>query len=313
MGEQQMRRYVFLVGCPRSGTTWLQILLSQHPLVSSRKETNLFVYLGPLVETWDRHKTNVQGVGLQTVLSDDDFVHLVKSFAEYVLDRIGDGRVILEKTPDHVRLAALILRIIPEAWFIHLVRDPRAVTSSLISAGGSWGSHWASTSAARNARRWVKAVAAGREIRQMTTRYLEVRYEDLLSDGIECLSHIFGWLELEAEPNFCKEAIEACTIDKFRSGATKAPWPLETDPEGFYRKGAAGSWREDLSNSDIRVIEYVAGDLMKEFGYELSRTRRKPPSLILADLESAVARRCVAVGRRWRGRIEDRGGFVPSR
>jgi hypothetical protein len=297
-----MPKYVFLVGSPRSGTTWLQLLLSQHPEVSTCKETYLFGYLHHVAETWVLHKANPRGLGLQAVLSEGEFVSLLREFAVSVLDRIGDGSVILEKTPYHARLADLILRIIPEAWFIHLVRDPRAVTSSLMSAGGSWGSHWVSTNAARNARRWIGHVSAGREIRQMTTRYLEVRYEDLLSDGSAYLSHILSWLELEGDPNFCERAIEACTIDKLRAKVTKAPWSLETDPEGFYRKGTSDSWREDLSNSDIGVIEYVTGDLMKELGYEPSRPRRKPLSLIFADLESTVAGGFAAVGRRWRPR-----------
>jgi hypothetical protein len=112
-----MPKYVFLVGCPRSGTTWLQLLLSQHPAISSCMETHLFVSLSRLAETWDWHKTDVRGNGFQAVLPEDEFVALLRSFATAVLDRIGNGTVILEKSPAHVRVAPLILRIIPEAWF----------------------------------------------------------------------------------------------------------------------------------------------------------------------------------------------------
>jgi hypothetical protein len=273
-------------------------------------ETHLFKYLNPAVDRWNRYKHD--RVGLQSILSEDDFLALLRMSAMSVLDRIGNGSVVLEKTTDHVWSADLILRIIPDAWFIHLVRDPRAVTSSLMSAGRSWGSHWASPGAAGNARYWVAAVSAGREIGKMTPNYLELRYEDLLSDGTASLGRTFRWLELNAEPSFCEQAIETCTLDKLRSKAVKAPWPDEAQPDGFYRKGHADSWRDDLSRSDVRLIEYIAGDLMQELGYEPATSQTKPLSMILADAESALAARCAAVGRRWLHWIDQRRGSFPT-
>lgn len=259
------RKYVFLVGCPRSGTTWLQLLLWQHPEISSCMETHLFKYISPVVDTWEHYKGD--RVGLQYVLSEEEFIDLLRSVALRVLHKIGDGAVIVEKTSEHVWWANLILRLIPQAWFIHIIRDPRAVTSSLISAGRSWGSHWASTSAAENATCWVDAVSAGRKIRRMTDRYLEVRYEDLLADGVTNLQRVFDWLELECEPGLCERAIETCTLDRLKARAVQAPWPLEVQPDGFYRKGNVEGWREELPGSTVQLIESIAGDLMRELGY----------------------------------------------
>jgi hypothetical protein len=263
-----MTKYVFMVGCPRSGTTWLQLLLLQHPEVSSCMETHLFKYLAPMVEKWNHYRHD--RVGLQSVLSDEEFKELLRDVAMNVLHRIGTGRVILEKTPDHVWFADLILRLIPEAWFIHLIRDPRSVASSLTSAGRSWGSHWASPDVADNARCWVAAVSAGRQISQMTSRYLELRYEEFLGDGVAHLDGVFQWLELQSDADLCRRAIDACTLDKLKARAVPAPWPAHIQPEGFYRKGSACSWREDLPKADIDLVEEVAGPLMKELGYRLS-------------------------------------------
>ena len=259
------RQYVFLVGCPRSGTTWLQLLLWQHREISSCMETHLFKYISPVVETWKHYKGD--RVGLQYLLSEEEFVRLLRSITLHVLNKIGNSAVIVEKTSEHVWWAKLILRLIPEGRFIHMIRDPRAVTSSLISAGRSWGSHWASTSAAENARCWVDAVSAGREIRAMTDRYLEVRYEDLLVDGVTNLKRVFDWLELECEPGFCERALETCALDRLKAKAVQAPWPRDVQPDGFYRKGNADSWREDLPRSTIELIESIAGDLMRQLGY----------------------------------------------
>lgn len=304
-------RYLFLVGCPRSGTTWLQLLLWQHPEVSSSMETHLFKYLAPMVATWDHYRND--RVGLQSVLSDKDFNELLKIITLHLLNKIGRRGIVLEKTPDHVFFADLILRVMPDAFFLHLIRDPRAVTSSLVRAGASWGSHWASTSVAKNATWWVKAVSAGMEIGTKTTRYLEIRYEDLQAEGVLQLGRIFHWLGLESDPTFCKRAIATCTIERLRAKAVEAPWPLGIQPSGFYRKGEVDAWPKELSRSDTRTIEYIAGDLMKRFGYELTcRSQRKPFSLRLADFECLLASGYAAVGKRWWRSIEGRRGCIPS-
>jgi hypothetical protein len=126
------------------------------------------------------------------------------------------------------------------------------------------------------------------------------------------LNDIFTWLGLDVDSGFCERAIEACAIEKLRAKTANAPWSLEREPENFYRKGTAESWRDDLSLSDVRVIEYIAGDLMDALGYEASRPRRKPLSLTLTELEGLIAARCSAAGRRWRARIEDRHGVFVS-
>lgn len=303
-------RYVFVVGCPRSGTTWLQLLLWQHPEISSSMETHLFKYLAPMVATWNHYRND--RVGLQSVLLDNEFDELLKIITVHALNKIGSRGVVIEKTPDHVFFADLILRVIPDSSFLHVIRDPRAVTSSLVSAAASWGSRWATTNVAKNATWWVNAVSAGVEIGMKTTRYLEIRYEDIQTEGVPQLERIFDWLGLDSDPGFCRRAIEACTIDRLRAKAVEAPWPLDIQPSEFYRRGEIDAWCQELSRSDIRTIEYLAGDLMKRFGYEPTTDQKKPLSLRLADFEGLLARRCAALGKRWCHWIESRGGCIPA-
>ena len=40
---------IFLVGCPRSGTTWLQAMLSSHPTVYTGPETQFFFSFSTVV------------------------------------------------------------------------------------------------------------------------------------------------------------------------------------------------------------------------------------------------------------------------
>ncbi len=293
-GAEQMRfdgKIVFLIGCQRSGTTWVQLLLFQHPAVASSQETHVFSnYLRHLEASWKREREGARPrrVGLSATLSQVEFDKLMCDYAGGVLAKIACGKagteVVVEKTPDHIHDWELILRIFPKAYFLHIIRDPRSVVCSLRVSGKSWGANWAPTNIIDAARQWISAVRAAREIRAATEHYMEITYEGLRSDGPHQLEEIFAWLGLDADFAFCKEAVAACSIDNLKNASKQvtAPWSLEEEPQDFYRQGAVEAWRAELSRGEVRVVEYLAGDLMGQLRY--GRTTRpdgrKPMRLI---------------------------------
>ena len=274
---------VFIVGSPRSGTTWFQLLIAQHPGVATSHETQLFnAYLAPLEDRWKYEKesaaTGIRRTGLSRVLSQQDFNSLCKSFAEQIFRIIRSNNptaeVILEKSPDHALYADLIIKLFPDAYFLHVIRDPRSVANSYRHAASTW---WKGppTGAIRSTQIWRHRVEAGRRIRLMTPRYREVRYEALLEDGPVQLEGVYRWLGLPADRNFCQRAIAACAIENLKGASSDVvcPWPLHEERPGFFRKGEADSWRREMSQRDIRIVEYLAADLMQELGYALSIKR----------------------------------------
>lgn len=264
------RRYIFLLGAPRSGTTWLQIMLSNHPAVSTCQETHLFSgYLSGLERSWRKHAGDQRGVGLQAALSRARFIELQRDFALSVLDSIGETPVILEKTPAHITVLDQLQEVLPEARFIHIIRDPRAVAASLAAAGRDWGHSWASTSALHNARRWRANVSEGLALRRKAPgRCYELRYEDLLADTAGHLAELFAWMDLENGGALAREVAEESDINRLQKGDSQAAWDLSKEPKGFFRKGRADSWKEELSRSDIAAVEAIAGPLMEELGYD---------------------------------------------
>ena len=135
------KRIVFLVGGPRSGTTWLQLLLSRSPRIATANETHLFTgYTRSLFSAWKHHQRNARALGLHHLMSEEEYLDLVRNFACKVMLRILDKKpeadVILEKTPDHILHWSNILKIFPDAHFLHIVSDPRSVVSSLCAAQG---------------------------------------------------------------------------------------------------------------------------------------------------------------------------------
>lgn len=298
-------KHVFLVGCPRSGTTWLQILLAQHGQVATGRETHLFSgYLNQLDRRWRFFQSLPDRVGLKMLFSEDEYYSLCSVFVQGVMNKIAatnaSATVVLEKTPNHVRFAPLILKVVPDAYFIHIVRDPRSVVSSLCAASRSWGKRWASSNVLSNARIWCSDVTLGHEISQLTERFREVRYEDLSgSQGADVLGRLYAWLGLPAGPELAAAALEACEITRLREGGKEVRAYESVKPQDsvFFRKGMTDGWKQELAPKDIEVIEYAAGALMHEYGYSPYRPTKgkRPFRVVVGDLidrvESGVRRR----------------------
>lgn len=308
-GTAALRR-VFVVGCPRSGTTWLQLLLAQHPAIRTGWETDVFRrYLDGLDSAWKWEEaggwSHSGPVGVAGLINREEFWAWMRALPDMVFEAIRGGEpdvsTVVEKTPLHVLHSSLIRRFYPEARFVHLIRDPRSVVSSLMHASGSWGSRFASPNPIDEARRWKTLVEAGCEIGGATVHYREVRYEALLADTSGELASLLEWLDLPLDETTCAAIAESCRIDRLRSGASEAevPWDAGSRPEGFYRKGEAHAWREELSRSEVHAIEYIAGDLMDELGYSRTiSTRRRPLRLLLREgLEWRVERLASGVER----------------
>lgn len=271
---------LFVVGCPRSGTTWLQLLLAQHPSVATTKESHLFDgFVGPALRNWDLFEADPRAVGPAPLISRDEFVERLRCFAGEALGRLvrDETELILDKTPDHALWCEALLTVFPEAWVLHLVRDPRDVVASLLDAGKSWGGGWAPTSAYHAAWSWCEHVRAARAASALTERHREIRYEDLHADTETEIKRLLAWLSLDAPTEFARRAAAETDIERMRRGETRAPWDLAEEPAGFVRRGGAGGWRSALSRSDVRVVEYLCAPLMEDYGYETEHSPWLPP------------------------------------
>jgi Sulfotransferase family len=298
------KRLVFLVGAPRSGTTWLQLMLARSKRIATVNETHLFaVYMRSLLDGNERFRGNPRAIGLAPLFSEAEYRDIVCKFSSTVLARIlaakPNADVILEKTPSHAKCWRDILDLYPEAKFLHLIRDPRAVVASLKAASKSWGASWVSSRLIDNCAVWSTSVAEGRAIGGATRNYLEVRYEDLKQHGVSTLLSIFEWIGVESSSSECLALLEDTSIDKLRSGSvTDTPWDIATEPHGFYREGKAASWRNVLSEFDTFLVEAQVNHLMTALGYR-PEARSRALFRIAHATQVAVLERARAA-QRWR-------------
>ena len=298
-------KLLFIVGFPRSGTTWMMWLLGQHPSAVVCFHSGLFHALKSVRDWWkdtgglgksvytyskngQDNQTDESKVKLNSILSLDEFYERSRPLAGHVFDQMAScspgTKVVVEKTPENLVFSEWILKIFPEAYILHVIRDPRSIFPSLRNAAYSWAPVHELPVAPNPigvAKGWRSYVERGRQLKQITDRYKEVQYEALSKNGSEELQKIYSWLGLPAKASFCEQVVEAGTIDRLRKQKGLAP-------KGFFRKGSAEGWRDELSVSDKKVMEYLAGDLLEEMGYELTSDRLTHKPLRLRIYESTA-------------------------
>lgn len=272
------QNFLFIIGTPRSGTTWTQILLAQHPEVATGRETHLFTrYLGPLLDQYRKERMAEEADGLWHYFNQRDFIRKVLGpvlknvLAELAAQRPG-ARLVLEKTPSHERFTGVIHEILGKrATVLHVMRDPRAVYASYKAAAQQeWGA-WAKQTPEQVGGRWCATQKRRIAMRKLYgDRYREIRYEDLrIATGSE-LAALLDWLSLPYDADLINQMVAASSLEKLRTadgtGDRRAP-TTEARSE-FFRSGKTDGWRTELTPAEISAIEQVAGPEMRLLGYE---------------------------------------------
>lgn len=239
----------FLVGAERSGTTLLRLMLDHHPDVAWLNEFEYAVDFLPdsggwpdLYRYYEWLSTNRVFVA-SNLLADPafDYPALVTSFLRQKRDR--DNKSIVGATVH--RHFDRLLRIWPEAKFIHLVRDGRDVARSNIGMG--WASNiWTGAS------RWIEAEELWDTlaIKLPQDRWIEIKSEELMAEPEQTLGKICAFVGVPFDP----------AMLSYPSQTTyEAP-----DPSLSYQ------WKHKLSEHEIRLVESRIAPLLERRGYELS-------------------------------------------
>ena len=289
----------FVVGVGRSGTTLLRLMLDAHPQLAVPPETHFFeslleasgrIRFGPAQAlraiTGDpRRRWNDFGLTEGELL--DRFGAIprfnvsdaVRAFYELYAEKQGKPRW-GDKTPTYVKTMRRIKRVLPEARFIHVIRDGRDVTLSnnkrMVERG-----HRDPVPAARSARKWRNRIEKARADGPHLGEYLEIRYEDLVGDTEPALRKVCEYIDLDFDPVMLSYHERAADRLAEMAGAMPARDGRPERDAGERLKAHALAtkpptkerievWREDMSADDQAEFERVAGDLLDDLGYARS-------------------------------------------
>lgn len=271
------KNFIFIIGSPRSGTTWLQAMIGAHPQVSTTVELTLFSqYTAPWIRRWEEEVSNIEEgrwhQGLPVLWSEEEFYGFLELFLERAYEKVlslnPQATHILDKHPGYSAYVDHIHRLIPNARFIHMIRDGRDVVCSMIAAKQQIG--FGKGTVEKAAWDWRSRLLKAREAAKFTDQYLEVRYEELLNDGVTILGHVFDFCSLPVVTKQIQGIVQDHRFKKMRAARFTPDESIQA-PEGAYRKGQPGSWHGDLSPIQRYIFNQIAGDLLQDLGYSKAK------------------------------------------
>jgi hypothetical protein len=277
----------FIVGVARSGTTLLRLMLDAHPELTIPPETH---FAPRVIRAWDRGEGLEEAI--QAIVSHrrwPDFGlgeselrrrlekrppsaagDVLRAFYGLYAEAQGKPRW-GDKSTNYVRQMRPIHRALPEARFVHLIRDGRDVALSLVAV------YFGPTSIAEAAQKWRHEISKARRQASRIDNYIEVRYEELVADPEPILRRVCEFSRIEWDP----------AMLGYREGAAGRMGELNRDLErragvvtaaqrAAHQANVAkplstrrsGSWRVEMSHEDRATFEHEAGDLLVELGYE---------------------------------------------
>lgn len=253
----RMPRPIFLVGCQRSGTTMLRLVLDSHSHISCGPETRFLADLERVVgPDWKRLS--------QYGYSQEEWLERIGDFfdglqADYA--RAHGKQRWADKTPLYALNLDFISRMFPDCQIVHVIRDGRDVAVSHRKRFGY-------RSALKSAIKWPRYIKAARAVgeRLPADRYYELRYEAVVDDTEKALRGLFDWFDEPWEPavldynehrhdvpeKYTKEA------DKRRGG---------TSGQAIYRS-SVGSFRRQLDPLTRLLFFVFARSTLRELGYK---------------------------------------------
>lgn len=282
MSDSNFKGPIFILGVARSGTTLLSLMLDSHPHIAVGRETGIMQAAHHLF-------------GDNSLQDDPEWKFDFEWYKTYGVDRAGFSVYVrnflnsffmdyavkqgkkrwAEKTPRHTSYADLILDVFPDAQFLHIVRDPRAVCSSR----KSWGH-----SVEECAREWqvendkVEAFAS----KISTNQIYRIRYEDLVVHKDQKAREIIAFLNEPWDDSvlrhheIAKDKYLVANPEKgvnYKEGRVFEGKPLleggvQNNPGREIDTASMFSWMKKLRKTEIRLIQEIAKEGMARYGYE---------------------------------------------
>lgn len=242
---------LFVAGLPKSGTTWLERMLSSFP--------GYHEFLIPEVAAHEL----ATGGSHDFDLPDDMFSRF---------DRM------LALTKMHVHASPHNLEILKKAGvpYVVLYRDLRDVSVSnfFYMRNTPWHPEhpvYRDRTLEQGleifARRTLPAYAnwiRDWEQRRDPDKSIELRYEQMLADPRAALARVAAHFELGADEATIDRIVEQHSFGRLAAGRSQG----QSDDSSFFRKGIAGDWANHFTPPLRELYKTIIGDFLVEHGYE---------------------------------------------
>ena len=180
-----------------------------------------------------------------------------------------------DKTPMYCRSLLKIQKLLPEAHFIHLIRDGRDVAVSLRKQWFSPG-----YDIATQAKYWRENILQAHAQGSQCPHYLEIFYEELIRNPENVLRQICDFINLDfhysmlhyydSAPQRLKEHLERHQANGDLLVSQEVRYTQQINTTRPLDISKIGVWKTKLQPEEILKYEKIAGDVLRSFGYSLA-------------------------------------------
>ena len=287
--------FFFIIGRARSGTTLLRTMFDAHEQVAIPLESPLILRLAgkyakktngdkelilefyrDVLKVKDFKKWQFDEEELKEKLlkqaghtSFKELINIIylsytSLFAKKTITHIGD------KNPVYSVSIPYLMKLYPEAKYIHLKRDHRAHIYSMLK------NNLYANDVVSLAYRWrFSAKRIAKIKRKLPDRFYSIRYEDLVEAPHQEMEKICNWLNLSFDPGMVEYS------DKIKNQLKELEAMLEEHHRRVLKPidtTRTNAWEQELSPEKIAVADYVVGAWAEHEGY-----RRKNYTLNLKE------------------------------
>jgi Sulfotransferase domain len=265
---------IWMFGHSRTGSSWLSWMMAELENQERWHEPYVGMLFGSFL--FQKLKDNHMVLNSPTFIMAEPYREVwLRSIRNFILEgaavrfpELREDQYLVVKEPNGSIGAPLLMEATPGSRMIFLIRDPRDVIASRLEAFGQSG--WA-----HQKRDYSTAEKLIEHTEQLATDYLRVlskvqeayeahpgkkvlvRYENLRHDTVDVLKEMYDVLEIEVD----ETQVEAA--------ATKHSWEQipesEKGKDKFFRKAQPGSWKDDLSPEQIKLIEDITGPILSKY------------------------------------------------
>lgn len=283
-------RLVWMLGSPRTGSTWLMQLFAEIPEISVIDESYIPLHLVPIDHALAEGEYFQEGPRAEDPHYFFARRYLPELFPELrslfmrgllrQLEELGqntDPRWIVIKEPNGSHASDSLMSLFPESRLLFLVRDGRDVIDSLIDAMLSRDSWWQQSQASdeprivsermafinHHAKLWLQRTqSTQRAFAALPERQrYQVVYEDLLADTTPEFTAMLEWLGMDVPAEAIRAAVEKRSFAAIPDS--------QKGPGKRARSANPGQWKERLRPGEIDLVESVMGPKLRELGYEV--------------------------------------------
>jgi len=263
---------IFIIGCHRSGTSIFYRKLALHPDLAfitrtTRRAPNrlLMMRLFMLLRSKEKNTMPIGGEVWNKFGSTDDQVMTAADVTPEIrvyFERLVKNHLVLfkrerflNKSPSNSVKIGFLNALFPDAYFIHMVRDGRAVARSISKGRKSHGRFSGAKYPGWQGLldrpvvescglQWKQTIEyiKGSLKKIPAERVLQVRYEDFISRPIDTMQRVGDLCHLKWTDPLLEQVAEGLRSRNYK-------------------------WSESFSPSEIELLQNLQGDLLTELGY----------------------------------------------